>query len=339
MKPWLKVLTPYVRIGASILLLWLAFRGVDWQTLRKANIEISPVWFILAILVMLFASVLAALRWAWLARAANIRLAWGDFIGLYFAGALINQGLPTMIGGDSYRAIEANRMSGTGQQQPQSLSESLHQQIDIEHAPAKLRVGFFVIALDRGLGFVGNNIVGAMGLMIAGLVITPWATLLGGLVLAAMVLGVMTCALLLAWSSARKVISSLLYKLKMSGGLPAFDVALGWPQFLAQLIVATIIHLCTISAVGLCLRAYGATAPLEALMVALPALGLLMLLPISISGWGLRESTLAAVLALWSVDPTVTLLSSVSFGLATLIASLPGAFILLRRKNIGPSKH
>ena len=66
-------------------------------------------------------------------------------------------------------------------------------------------------------------------------------------------------------------------------------------------------------------------------MVALPALGLLTLLPISISGWGLRESTFATVLVLWNVDPTITLISSVSFGLVNLLTSLPGAWALLQR--------
>jgi hypothetical protein len=58
-----------------------------------------------------------------------------------------------------------------------------------------------------------------------------------------------------------------------------------------------------------------------------------MMLPISISGWGLREATLSATLALWGIDSGITVLAAVSFGIVTLVTYLPGAVSLLRRKR------
>jgi len=93
------------------------------------------------------------------------------------------------------------------------------------------------------------------------------------------------------------------------------------------------IHFLTILALGFCLKAYGAPAPLAGLMIGLPALSLLLMLPISISGWGLREATLSSVLTLWAVNPSVTVLASISYGALTVLCVLPGAFILLKRKS------
>ena len=62
-----------------------------------------------------------------------------------------------------------------------------------------------------------------------------------------------------------------------------------------------------------------------------------MMLPISISGWGLREATLSAALVLWGVDSGVTVLASVSFGIVTLVTYLPGAMSLLRRRRANAS--
>jgi len=70
-------------------------------------------------------------------------------------------------------------------------------------------------------------------------------------------------------------------------------------------------------------------------MVGLPALAILMILPISISGWGLRETTLSAVLALWGVPSGITVLASVSFGVIGLVICLPGAIFLFRRGKQG----
>jgi uncharacterized membrane protein YbhN (UPF0104 family) len=101
---------------------------------------------------------------------------------------------------------------------------------------------------------------------------------------------------------------------------------------IAQATFAIAIHGFIILAFGFCLRAYGAEAPISSLMIGLPALSLLLMLPISISGWGLREATLSSVLALWGVSPSLTVLASISYGALTVISVLPGAYFLLKRK-------
>ena len=119
----------------------------------------------------------------------------------------------------------------------------------------------------------------------------------------------------------------------MSNALKGIDTAFGWPQVAIQLSISVATHTIALCAFWFCLRAFGVYAPFAALMVGLPALGLLMMLPISISGWGLREATLSAALTLWGVDSGVTVLASVSFGIVTLATYLPGALSLLRRRR------
>jgi hypothetical protein len=66
--------------------------------------------------------------------------------------------------------------------------------------------------------------------------------------------------------------------------LPGIRLAFAWPTNIAQGIFAVSIHCFNILALGFCLKAYGAEVPTEALMIGLPALSLLLMLPISISG-------------------------------------------------------
>ena len=108
-----------------------------------------------------------------------------------------------------------------------------------------------------------------------------------------------------------------------------------WPLIVPQLALATFIHVLTVASLGLCLRGFGPWVPFEALMIGLPALSVLMILPISISGWGLRETTLSAVLALWGIPSGITVLASVSFGVICLVICLPGAIFLFRRGKQG----
>jgi uncharacterized membrane protein YbhN (UPF0104 family) len=339
LKNTFKLLWPYLRVMLSMLLLWLAVRNIDWQALRSTKIEIQPLWFVMALALLVSANLLAVVRWGWLLRSLGLYHPVSTYITLYFAGGLINQGLPSTIGGDSYRAVEASRLaqsSGASATQP-SLAQELHAPIDLQHAPPRLRLGFLSVAFDRGLGLVGNNILGALGLLLSGAMIAPWGPTLGAWVLGAMLGGAVVGCLLLKLPRPRGLILALLAKLGMSEALKGVDTAFGWPQVAVQLTISVMTHTLALCAFWFCLRAFGIYAPFAALMVGLPALGLLMMLPISISGWGLREATLSAALVLWGVDSGVTVLASVSFGIVTLVTYLPGAVSLLRRRRADAS--
>ena len=101
MKKTFKAVWPYLRIVLSLLLLWLAARNIDWQALRETKIAIKPGWFVLALVLLVLANLLAVVRWGWIMRSMGLRQPIWRYITLYFAGGLINQGLPSTIGGDS----------------------------------------------------------------------------------------------------------------------------------------------------------------------------------------------------------------------------------------------
>lgn len=322
-----------LRVALSLLLLWLAARNIDWVALTQSQIELRPGWLVMAWITLVISNALASSRWAWLTRQMGFHGSWMSFCKNYFACGLINQGLPTTIGGDSFRAIAATRPGSRRAQEP--LADTLHQSIDLKHATPSLRLSFVSVALDRALGLIGNNILGAIGLVTAGAMMAAWLVPAGWLVLVAMIGGVALFSILLRFDAPSRLLHRLLSKLNMQGAIPGIRVAFGWPYVWFQMGLALVIHLLTLLAFGFCLRAYGVHAPFEALMIGLPALSLLMMLPISISGWGLRETTLSAVLILWNVEPGLTVLASVSYGLVTLITYAPAAWVLLKRKQKG----
>ena len=335
MKKTAKLIWPYLRIVLSIALLWLAVRNIDWETLSRSEIRVEPVWFALALCASFGANVLAAFRWGWIMRSVDLRRPWRDVLGLYLSGALINQGLPSTIGGDSYRAIEASRQAVTQASRLPTLSTELHDPIDLNKATPRLRLSVVAVLLDRLLGLVGDIVLGAIGLILGGSVIAPWAQAVGWMLLAATAGGAITSISLLGLRPLRRILLGILDRLALGGAINAMQTSLGWPQVLPQLLLATFIHVLTVASLWLCLRGFGPWVPFEAVMVGLPALSILMILPISISGWGLRETTLSAVLALWGIPSGITVLASVSFGVICLVICLPGAIFLFRRGKQG----
>ncbi|QWD87587.1 flippase-like domain-containing protein [Polynucleobacter paludilacus] len=333
-KSLLKKAWPTIRILLSVALLWKATSGINWDALIHSEIQMQPLWFVAAGVAIVLAFISGGLRWGLLMRRSGFRASLKDYVALYFAGGLINQGLPSTLGGDSYRAITASHLDAQGHFTEQKvLDEELHHAVDLQHAKPKLRLSFAMVFVDRLLGLAGNNLLGALGLMMGGATLASWGTALGYGLMAIMLVSGLLVASILAWAPSRSLLQKFLVKFNMGDALPSIHFAFSWPINVVQALVAMSIHFFTILALGFCLKAYGASAPLAGLMIGLPALSLLLMLPISISGWGLREATLSSVLTLWAVNPSITVLASISYGALTVLCVLPGAFILLKRKS------
>jgi glycosyltransferase 2 family protein len=332
-KSILKQAWPTIRIVLSIALLWKATSGIDWYTLLHSEIKMEPTWLIAATIAICCAFICGGLRWGFLMRSVGFQGSLKSYIALYFAGGLINQGLPSTLGGDSYRAITATHFTnGDKLSETKELDQELHHSVDLGHATPKLRLSFAITFVDRLLGLVGNNLLGGLGLILGGATLAAWGTDLGYVVMAVMLLAGIFIAAILAWNPSRNLLQKLLDRLHMSKAILGIEMAFSWPMNIAQALFGVGIHSCIILAFSFCLRAYGAEAPISSLMIGLPALSLLLMLPISISGWGLREATLSSVLTLWGVNPSLTVLASISYGALTVLSVLPGAYFLLKRK-------
>ena len=300
-----------VRILLSLALLWNAGRLIDWQALQDTPLDINPAWFLLALLCLVVSNSLAGLRWGWLMRAGGFKASLRRYTSLYFTGGFINQGLPTTLGGDGYRAAQA------------------------AHGEERVRKSVLIVALDRSLGLLGNLLLGAIGLAAAGDVLGLWAPRLGWAALIVLLLGILSAGVLLHRPRVLAWLEPLLTRFHLHEAMAAIRRAYGWPFNVGQLALSVGIHFLGILAFGCCMLAFGLMPPIDGLLVGMPALVLLIMLPISISGWGLRETTLAAVLLLWGVSPSLTVLASVSFGAINLISWLPGMYRLIRKKKHG----
>ena len=331
-KVILKRSWPTIRIVLSIALLWKATSGIDWKALFESELQLQAQWLVAGGLCITAAFICGGLRWGLFMQRAGFQGSLLGYVALYFSGGLINQGLPSTLGGDSYRAIAGTHLTRNGQlSQEKELAEELSHADDLKQQSPKLRLGFSMTLLDRVVGLMGNNILGGIGLVIGGATLGTWGTELGYLILLVMLGAGCALAFALSYKPLLIWIEKLLARFDLHHALPGIRLAFAWPTNIAQGIFAVSIHCFNILALGFCLKAYGAEVPTEALMIGLPALSLLLMLPISISGWGLREATLASVLALWGVNPSLAVLGSISYGAITLLCALPGAYKLLKR--------
>ena len=91
--------------------------------------------------------------------------------------------------------------------------------------------------------------------------------------------------------------------------------------------IAFLVHAISIAAIWLVARAIGLHLSVLDAAVLFVVIVAVALIPVSIGGWGIRELTVSSLLAEYGVPLEQALFFSVSFGLALLVASLPGAVV------------
>jgi hypothetical protein len=100
-------------------------------------------------------------------------------------------------------------------------------------------------------------------------------------------------------------------------------------QWVFHAAVSVALVMCFVLSFWCCAEAIG--RPLGwAALTAVPLMMLVMVVPLSVGGWGLRELSSAVVLSQlgWAASDAVAL--SAAFGFANLFGSIPGGWLLLR---------
>lgn len=101
---------------------------------------------------------------------------------------------------------------------------------------------------------------------------------------------------------------------------------------LGALGLALAVHALSVVVAALAARAYGVDPSLRLWVSVVPLAVIASALPISINGWGVREATIVALAAPMGVSAPEALLVSLTIGALNLIASLPGALVMLRAR-------
>src|SRR5215472_11756493 len=281
---------------------WFVSRQIDWRQVSSAIPLLEFRWAALAIFVIMLEIPLAGLRWYNIVDALAARdqrmtrtaVTAATSVGLFFAQVLPN------VAGEGMRAWLLVRLG------------------------SNWRTAVTSVVIDRGVG-VGLLIV--LGFVV--LLLPSGLTALDGyrdMVL--VVYGALILAGVLGLLLAPKIVSPLArWRYSRWFATLAADVhrvLLGSKGPLV-LSIGCLIHAFTIVVVWLVGRAQGLALPLPDAMVLFAVMTGVVVVPISIGGWGLRELAVVSVLASYGVAPERALLFSVCFGLALAVGSLPGA--------------
>jgi len=265
---------------------------LDWGQVAAAFREMRWDAWLAALALFLATQVVSALRWQWLARPLGFREPLGRFVSLYFVGMFFNLLLPTSIGGDAVRAVYLN--AGSGRRTAALLSVLLDRLSGLLVLLALACVAAVAYPLPLPL-WVGLAVGGAAGGSLICLAVLPASTKL--------------LARLDATGTGRH--HAVLAKVRhVAASLhQAFGIYARRPRLLAaSALLSLSVQIAGVILVWLIGQALGLDVPLGVFGVAVPMVALLTLLPVSVSGMGVREAGMVLFLqpAGVAVGPAVT---------------------------------
>jgi glycosyltransferase 2 family protein len=293
-----------VQIAVAVGLLTLVWRLVDGGEALQLLSQANMAWVIAAVAVLSFQIVLSALRWQITAGQLGITLDRGSAIREYYLSQIINQTLPGGVLGDAGRAVRARSHAGLWASGQAVVLERLAGQVGL----LIVLSGAFVVTLTvpGGLEWPG------------------WlATLVAILISLALIVPlVMSGFARLLPPRSRQFITELLSSARRA--------LAGKKTWVVQLVLSLATALANIAGVVFCARALGVDLSFGVAMAIVPLILFTMLVPITVSGWGLREAAAIALFPLAGLSATEGLATSVAFGVVLLVIALPGLWFLRR---------
>jgi uncharacterized membrane protein YbhN (UPF0104 family) len=298
-----------LRIGLSVVMLAV----LVWRVPRFDADEVIPEmtlrtvgWLSLSALLTLLALVLSALRWQKVLDALGVHTGLRKLLSHYLAGQFVSNVLPTTIGGDVLRVSRLSR--DTGESPSSFASVVLERMTGWLVLPIISVVGFLV---NPGLRHLGTATRVALGL--------AFATLIGLCVLLYAAANTRVGGRFATRDGWRRFLGAVhlgLDQLRHEPGAALTVLLVGFAYQFALVLAAV----AAAQALGL-----GSTAGLTALIAFFPAVAIAQVLPIGISGLGLREGAFALFLHPLGVSTEEAIALGLLLYLLNLGVSLLGA--------------
>lgn len=258
----------------------------------------------LSVVLMLVQIGLGAVRWALVLRALSAAFHWLQTLSVYYIGVFFSIVLPGAVGGDAVRMWFARR-NGL------SLATAVNS-VALERAVTVFALVLLVCLCQPILMLRLPDLPGAW--------VFP-------VLLAVCVLGILVLAALdrlpqslHRWRVVRgfAVLAADTRKLFFHPGFSLGTIVVGLVGHINLSLVVYVL------AAGLDLDVH----VLDCLVLVPPVI-LIMTLPISIAGWGVRETAMVTAFAFVGIPASSTLVLSILFGIVTMVTALPGGLVFL----------
>lgn len=307
-----KQLLNILKIVVSIGLLLFIFSTIDFQLFLGVVRQANPWWLLVALAIMMIGVVIRAWRWKILLDAIGVVVSVSELTAIYFIGFLFNNLLPSGLGGDAIRMVELNRHTQHGSDAVTS------------------------VIVDRFLGLLALQAIALVALLfawnavpaaVAYFTITIFVVMLGGgylLINRPLYLKLQKRIPLFNRVTQIKIINNLFESFQRYP-LPA----------IGQSFLVSVLFNISLIAMNVCIGlAFDAEATLAQYAIFVPITSLVLVIPISFAGLGVREETYRQLFGQVGVPAEIAVaISLMVYIIGNICTGLVGGVLYLLRST------
>jgi uncharacterized membrane protein YbhN (UPF0104 family) len=295
-----------IKIAFAVLLLAALAWGIDWREMPAHLARLDGTLGALALLIVVLEMPVNAWKWSWSLRLHDLRFPWIYLFLTACFGFFFNNLLPSAIGGDVYRVIRTT-----------------------EQASDRSRA-ISAVLVDRVVGLAAmlcNGLLGAL-LLMQTYELARWYVVGAAIGIAALVTA---AGLLYAGAGMRRRLLGIRFlqpvwdNLRRIGRPRPEWLPLIATSFLFQFLAATCLYLC--------FAGVGAEISWAAALLVTAAAGIGSVLPLSISGIGVVEGSIAGTAVALGVEYDLAVLAAIVLRLVTLPVSAACGLLYLTTRT------
>ncbi len=297
-----KLILLTLKLTVSSFLLYILFSKIGLKTFLDAIDEINLLIVIASALIYIIATYVSAIRWRLLTFSD---LSTGRLFRLYMMGSFFNTILPGIIGGDAVKAYYLYKETGN---------------------PG---ISMASVFMDRYIGFIS--------IMLIALIALPFGiTYIKGTELE-LVFPLAVVAFIAG--------SVAFFRLRVGASIKILKDFYGFfdaygnlretlPLFFKTLVLSAIIQLMNMVSVYIISGGLNVSVPFVSIMIFVPIIVTVAMIPLSISGLGIREAGFVILFGKLGIKPEVAMSISLLWFISVVIGSLPGLiFYVAYRKR------
>lgn len=296
------------RAVVTVALIALIASRLDWPAVLDRLRGGEPVYGLLAVLLVMVALGVGAVRWGGLLRAADVPLPLRELLRIYAVTSFANAFLPTSVGGDVARPLMVSRRGPT---LVRAITTVLVERLAALLALVALAWAGAAVVPE----VVSSTALGALSVVSAGILAVLVAVAFRG----ALLKRAATALIPARFSAHLGEAATVVVALRRS---PALLVAVFAQSLVFQCLVTMQIVLLA--------KMIGVELSFALAALALALVTIATLFPVSIGGFGVREGSYVVILGGGGVGDTDAVLISLLSVVALFVATLPGAIELAR---------
>ena len=267
--------------------------GSEIQVIIK---NVNLIYLPIVILLSIFQYLLSAWRWHFIALNTKSKIDYHYAIKFYYISGFLNNILPTGILGDIYRTMN----------------------IKVNNEKGNILKSFQSVIFERLSGQVSLLVTFILSLAFLFFMNKKYEAFFYTLTL--IIILILLTKLFFKYNLKSKYINNFKY---------IFSGRLFYKHFFLSLIIV----ITYITTYIICALALELNIDIVSFFVFAPLVLFSMTLPVSIGGWGVRETTALAVSFLLGLSVSASVTVAIVYGLTNLICSVPGLYFLINKKS------